>query len=283
MTRNKVKLTYILNKTVRKTTFKKRRVGIVKKLDELTTLCGIEACAVIYSAFDPQPFVWPSMDEVRRLVTKHQSLPKVDQGKRKVNQETFTMQRLEKMQEKLRRQKRENRHNKTTQIMYQSMMDPHTAMSRLNMEDFKELARVISQNLMEVERRMEVRLRDSSSFNPPPPQFGAGGNGGGGSKQIVVSQGEFMPPNNEGFGSSMGSNMTYPPPMMEFPPPNMGFEPANMGFQPASMGFQHLPIDFPQNGMSYMDSNMGMPYPSNPSPFPYYHNNNIGPHDPSSH
>ncbi|XP_047306366.1 agamous-like MADS-box protein AGL80 [Impatiens glandulifera] len=167
MTRKKVKL-------------KKRKVGIVKKLDELTTLCDIKACTVIYSADDS---VWPSIEEVHRIITKYQSFPKVGQGKRKVNQETFTRQRLEKIQEKLRKQQRENHHIQMTQIMFQSMMHPQTAMSRLNVEDFEELARVTDQNLVEVQRMMEIRLRDSSSFNrPPPPQFGTGGSEGGGSQ-----------------------------------------------------------------------------------------------------
>ncbi|XP_047306365.1 agamous-like MADS-box protein AGL80 [Impatiens glandulifera] len=335
MTRKKVKLTYILNDTARKITFKKRKVGIVKKLEELTTLCDIEACTVIYSAYDYQPLVWPSIEEVHRLITKYQSFPKVGQEKRKVNHETFTRQRLEKIQKKLRKQLRENHHNQMIQIMFQSMMHPQTAMSRLNVEDFEELARVTDQNLVEVQRMMEIRLRDSSSFNhPPPPQFGTGGSEGGGSQQIGLTQAEFMPPNHRGFDSFLASNITYPPaPIMEFPtpnidfqlnnmgfephhmnfqpdnmmfeprninfphanmgfqPPNMGFQPDNMGFQvpnvdfqPANMGIQPLPTDFPQNDRPYMvDPNMGMSYPRNPPTFPYYHNNDMGPHDPSSH
>ncbi|XP_047309775.1 agamous-like MADS-box protein AGL80 [Impatiens glandulifera] len=159
VTRKKVNLTYILNNSARRNTYKKRKLSVVKQLDEITTLCDVEVCTVIYSDFDPQPVVWPSMDEVRRLITKYQSFPKVDQGKRKVNQETFTRQRLQKIQEKLRRQERENHHNEMTRIMFQSMMNPQHAMSGLNTEeDFKELARVISQNMMEVNRMMAPPL-----------------------------------------------------------------------------------------------------------------------------
>ncbi|XP_047306403.1 agamous-like MADS-box protein AGL80 [Impatiens glandulifera] len=294
MARKKVKITYILNNNVRKNTFKKRKLSVVKQLDELTTLCDIEACTFMYSDFDPQPFVWPSMDEVRRLITKYQSFPKAGQGKRKVNQETFTRQRLQKLQEKLRKREREIRHNEMTHIMFQSMMNPQNAMSSLSTEDLKELARVIVQNLMEVKRTM-----DSSSFNPLPPQFDFEGSGVGGSQQLAWSQDDFMPPTHGGFGSYMAPNMTCPPPVMEFSPPNMGFElpdtrfetnymnfqhpnlefqPPNMGFElpniDPNMEFQPLPSDFPQNGMSY---------PSNPPPFPHYHNADMGPHDPSSH
>ncbi|XP_047309776.1 agamous-like MADS-box protein AGL80 [Impatiens glandulifera] len=226
MTRKKVNLTYILNNSARRNTYEKRKLSVMKQLDEITTLCDVEACTVIYSDLDPQPVVWPSMDEVRRLITKYQSFPKVDQGKRKVNQETFTRQRLQKIQEKTRRQERENHHNEMTRICFNPWMNPQHAMSGLNTEeDFKELARVISQNMM-------------SYMNFQPPNL------------------EFQPAN------------------MEVQPLPSDFQQNNMPYNDPNMEFQPLPSDFPQNGM---------PYPSNPPPFPHYHNEDMRPHDPSSH
>ncbi|KAJ6434469.1 hypothetical protein OIU84_018060 [Salix udensis] len=55
MTRKKVKLAYITNDSARKATFKKRKKGLMKKVSELSTLCGIEACAIICSPYDAQP------------------------------------------------------------------------------------------------------------------------------------------------------------------------------------------------------------------------------------
>ncbi|KAA3486335.1 agamous-like MADS-box protein AGL80 [Gossypium australe] len=49
MSRKKIKLAYITNDSARKTTYKKRSKGQVKKVRELTTLCGIEAFAIINS------------------------------------------------------------------------------------------------------------------------------------------------------------------------------------------------------------------------------------------
>ncbi|XP_047306560.1 agamous-like MADS-box protein AGL80 [Impatiens glandulifera] len=207
MTRSKVKLSYILNDTKRKNTFKKRQVGVVKKLDELTTLCGIEACTIIYNSFDPQPLVWPSVDEARRLIMKLKSFSKVDQVKRQVNQETFMRQRLEKMKEKLRKQQKENHSKEMTHFMFQSIIDPQTTLLMLNMMDYKELTTVTDQKLMEVVERMnEMRRRDSSSFNPP--QVGADGSGGSGSQlQLVLRHDDFMPPNHGMFqSSSLGSH-----------------------------------------------------------------------------
>ncbi|MFQ6650871.1 hypothetical protein Gotur_022295 [Gossypium turneri] len=61
MSRKKMKLAYITNDSKRKTTYKKSTKGLVKKVYELTTLWGIETCAIIHSPdFDSQPEVWLS-------------------------------------------------------------------------------------------------------------------------------------------------------------------------------------------------------------------------------
>ncbi|KAJ4885607.1 Agamous-like MADS-box protein AGL80 [Raphanus sativus] len=43
MTRRKVKLAFIVNNSSRKTTYKKRKRGLLKKAHEIFTLCGINA------------------------------------------------------------------------------------------------------------------------------------------------------------------------------------------------------------------------------------------------
>ncbi|PPS08170.1 hypothetical protein GOBAR_AA12474 [Gossypium barbadense] len=77
MTRKKVKLAWIANNTTRRASLKKRRLGLVKKVMELTTLCGIEACLVIYSPDEQEPMVWPSQEEARRLIQKFYQVPEI--------------------------------------------------------------------------------------------------------------------------------------------------------------------------------------------------------------
>ncbi|KAF5764506.1 putative transcription factor MADS-type1 family [Helianthus annuus] len=52
MTRKKVKLAFIMNDSARKATYKKRKKGLMKKVNELSTLCGIDACVIIYSPYE---------------------------------------------------------------------------------------------------------------------------------------------------------------------------------------------------------------------------------------
>ncbi|CAD5332769.1 unnamed protein product [Arabidopsis thaliana] len=59
----KVKLSLIANERSRETSFMKRKNGIMKKLYELSTLCGVQACTLIYSPFIPVPESWPSRED----------------------------------------------------------------------------------------------------------------------------------------------------------------------------------------------------------------------------
>ncbi|KAI8531073.1 hypothetical protein RHMOL_Rhmol11G0109300 [Rhododendron molle] len=63
-----VKFEFIANECVRRQTFRKRRAGLMKKVSELRTLCGVDACAVIYSTPDAQPDVCPSPPETYHVL-----------------------------------------------------------------------------------------------------------------------------------------------------------------------------------------------------------------------
>ncbi|XP_056847458.1 agamous-like MADS-box protein AGL80 [Raphanus sativus] len=63
MTRRKEKHAFIVNNSSRKTTYKKRKRGLLKKAHEIFTLCEIYAGAIIYSPYDPTPEVWPSVED----------------------------------------------------------------------------------------------------------------------------------------------------------------------------------------------------------------------------
>ncbi|GMN46093.1 hypothetical protein TIFTF001_015280 [Ficus carica] len=55
MVRTKVKLDYITNNAARKSMYKKRKMGLIKKVSELRTLYNVDACAIINSPDDAQP------------------------------------------------------------------------------------------------------------------------------------------------------------------------------------------------------------------------------------
>ncbi|KAF9669929.1 hypothetical protein SADUNF_Sadunf13G0015800 [Salix dunnii] len=151
MTRKKVKLAYITNDSARKATFKKRKKGLMKKVSELSTLCGIEACAIICSPYDAQPEVWPSPLGVQRVLSQFQKLPEMEQSKKMMNQESFLRQRITKASDNLKKQRKDNREKEVTQAMFQCLTGK--SLQNLNLMDLNDLGWMIDQNLKEIHKR----------------------------------------------------------------------------------------------------------------------------------
>ncbi|XVE89494.1 hypothetical protein DITRI_Ditri20bG0001100 [Diplodiscus trichospermus] len=161
MTRKKVKLAYIANDSARKATYKKRKKGLMKKVSELSTLCGIEACAIIYSPYESQAEVWPSPMGVQRVLSKFKNLPEMDQSKKMVNQESFLRQRIAKANEQLRKQCKDNREKEMTQVMFQTLTGK--GLHRLNIMDLNDLGWLIEQNLKDIHKRVDELHEASQS------------------------------------------------------------------------------------------------------------------------
>ncbi|KAK4804829.1 hypothetical protein SAY86_004646 [Trapa natans] len=87
MGRKKVRLELITKESTRKTTFRKRKVGLLKKAFELATLCGIKGCAVIYGPNEAEPYVWPSEEEAAKVLKRFRALPPKKQVKHMKNHE----------------------------------------------------------------------------------------------------------------------------------------------------------------------------------------------------
>ncbi|KAK7305526.1 hypothetical protein VNO77_43432 [Canavalia gladiata] len=155
MTRKKVDLTYITNDSKRKATLKKRKKGLIKKITEISTLCGIEACAIIYSPNDPQPEVWPNEWGVHNVLSKFKRVPELEQSKKMLNQESFLRQRIIKCQEQLKKQMNENRKKEMTHLMLQ-YLTVGKIFNNPSLIDLNDLSCLIDQNLKEIERKMNM-------------------------------------------------------------------------------------------------------------------------------
>ncbi|KAL0828197.1 hypothetical protein Bca101_051875 [Brassica carinata] len=70
MTRQKVKMAFIENESSRKATYKKRKRGILKKANELATLCGVPVGVIIDSPYDLTPESISKATETCKKLTK---------------------------------------------------------------------------------------------------------------------------------------------------------------------------------------------------------------------
>ncbi|XP_047938059.1 MADS-box transcription factor 56-like [Salvia hispanica] len=93
MTRKKVTLAYVKNDSERKTSYKKRKKGLIKKVSELSTLSGVSTCVIIYSPYDPVPV--PSPFRAQSVLARFRKLSNMDQSKKMVNEESFIRQQID--------------------------------------------------------------------------------------------------------------------------------------------------------------------------------------------
>ncbi|XP_028800541.1 agamous-like MADS-box protein AGL80 [Neltuma alba] len=155
MTRRKVKLAFIVNESARKTTYRKRKNGMVKKANELATLCGVEACMIIYSPYDTEPEVWPSSMGVQSTLVRFRQMPEMEQCKKMMNQMSFTRERIQKISEQVKKMRRNNREKELAQIMYH-YLSSGIFLQNMTMNDLHDLSWLIGQNLRDISRRMEA-------------------------------------------------------------------------------------------------------------------------------
>ncbi|VVA33371.1 PREDICTED: agamous MADS-box [Prunus dulcis] len=78
MGRGRLKMELIANERARKTTFQKRRKGMMKKAYEFSTLCELDVCMIIYGPKQtdrpPELHTWPeNRDEVDRIINKYKA------------------------------------------------------------------------------------------------------------------------------------------------------------------------------------------------------------------
>ncbi|XP_004496299.1 agamous-like MADS-box protein AGL80 [Cicer arietinum] len=151
MTRRKVKLAFITDDTARKASYNKRKKGFIKKVNELTTLCGIPACAIISSPFDTQPEVWPNPEGARKVIERYQNSSVIDET-RNVNQETFIMQRIAKARDQLRKQKHDNREQELNLLMF-GFMQSNILSDDLTAEELKDFDKLIEKKMREVDNK----------------------------------------------------------------------------------------------------------------------------------
>ena len=113
MVGGKLKLELIANEKIRHRTFQNRQKGLRKKVHELSTLCGVEACMIICcpngnGTYSSQSCVWPENHyEVERIINKYINERKKEHGKRTVDlsgvlesRKTRAEFELQKLQEK---------------------------------------------------------------------------------------------------------------------------------------------------------------------------------------
>ncbi|KAL1346507.1 hypothetical protein HN51_020143 [Arachis hypogaea] len=162
MARKKSKLEYIANNSKRRATFRARKTSLIKKIDEISTLCGVQSCAIIYPPNEPQPEVWPSPQKAKQVISKFKEIPKLEQNKRMLTQESLLRKRIQKAEDQLKKQKDENRQKEMSHLMFQCLSSGEVT-SNASLIDLCDLSRLIDQTLKEIDLKIE-RIHDQEKM-----------------------------------------------------------------------------------------------------------------------
>lgn len=122
MARRRVKLAFIENEGTRRSTLKKRRSGLIKKVQQLSVLCDVDACLLIYSPGE-EVTTWPEPVDARRVALRFKGVPHCGRERKMVDHVAFLQQRLALLRDTLRRRRRENREMELRSMMFESMWD----------------------------------------------------------------------------------------------------------------------------------------------------------------
>ncbi|MED6192363.1 hypothetical protein PIB30_009442 [Stylosanthes scabra] len=213
MARSKVKLAYITNDSSRRITYKKRKKGLMKKINELSTLCGVDACAIVYNSRQDshpldEPEVWPSREGVEKVVEKFRKMSTLDQNKKRMDHVDYLNLRISKEKERLKKKRNENSEKEFTLRMHDFMRTKQLP-ENLTMFDLNTMAYYTDMKLREVEMRMQKlldkenkeKMKDiaSSSSAAPPPESSEEA-----SRKMMMNPFSFF---DEGNNSSDGLEM----------------------------------------------------------------------------
>ncbi|XP_021911020.1 agamous-like MADS-box protein AGL23, partial [Carica papaya] len=152
MTRKKVKLALIENDNARRASLKKRRVGVVKKVGELCTLCNVSACIVIYSPEEKEPRVWPSVEMAVQMLNRFRRMPEMDRNKRTMNQESYLRERSRKTEEQLKKNQRKNQEKEMVNLICK--VHEGNNFDELNLGELYGLAWLIEEKVKSVNKRL---------------------------------------------------------------------------------------------------------------------------------
>ncbi|XP_068649124.1 agamous-like MADS-box protein AGL80 [Aristolochia californica] len=115
----KVTLAWIANDVIRKATFMKRRRSLIKKVSELSTLCGVEVSVVLDNPYEGEPEVWSSIPDPVDTVLKFETLPQSNRCKKMLDQEGLYRQSNEKLEQQLERLEKKTKEVEIDHLMYQ--------------------------------------------------------------------------------------------------------------------------------------------------------------------
>ena len=139
----------------------------MNKARELNILCDVELAIVLYRPYHKEPMVFPNLEAGVNTFTKFKELPEVVQSKNMETQETITKQRIKKIEEQLRKIRKENKIMELTNQMYE-LLNGDDIPTSMHLYDLNDLSYVINQRLKQVHDVIKTKAHEDGSTSDAP-------------------------------------------------------------------------------------------------------------------
>lgn len=148
---------YIVNDSARKACLKKRWPSLIKKVREITILCGVRVCVVIYIPNEPEPVFWPSRAEVVRIMQHFIRVPEMEKSRKKMNQESYLKDKIKKLEEQVKQLWERNREMEAQHFMRQMRMGGKT-LNEFSLIELRKLEDFAYEKLTMIQKKRNRRV-----------------------------------------------------------------------------------------------------------------------------
>jgi hypothetical protein len=167
MARKKVNLQWISNHATRRATYKRRYQSLVKKASELTTLCGIKMCVVVYGDSKAQQEVWPSDAEAKKFLKKFKDMPNVGSFKKTQSQEEFLQSRTVRLHEQASKLHHENRERETLVLLHDSLDGRRPGLGGTTKDELISLREMVEMKMSKAKARIQQFVGGQGALPDP--------------------------------------------------------------------------------------------------------------------
>ncbi|MBA0661929.1 hypothetical protein Goklo_006153 [Gossypium klotzschianum] len=81
----------------------------MKKVMELSTMCGVEGGLIVYCPDEQEPMVWPLHEEVQSLLKKFYQVPEMEHNKKSMKLQTYYKEKASKSRDQLKKKTRKTK------------------------------------------------------------------------------------------------------------------------------------------------------------------------------
>ncbi|XP_057792196.1 agamous-like MADS-box protein AGL80 [Salvia miltiorrhiza] len=168
MGRGKLNMELISNEKSRNITLKKRKEGLIRKMQEFTTLCDVKACMIIYTPNQIEAEIWPqNADQVHRIIDIYKSKAK-DSGNKSFGVPDFFHERKRKIEEELAKLRRKNLEAKYPTVPALLNVATETQLTHFSLL-LADKAKYVRSRLQMLRNSRQAAALTTGFYYPPPP------------------------------------------------------------------------------------------------------------------